>query len=521
MLNEITSEYIESSLGSIEITKDNFLEKFPELIQIIKNSPEFLGLSDRTQLIFDKKENREGKGAMYNRQTHTAYVTSISVELAQKSMFGLSEIDKKIVELIGLCHDLGHTSFGHTGESRVDKILRHFKISAQEFSDYYMKNGNIGASQYVEGEPSFEHHAHSTRVLTKIFERNNVSMDDDLWYKIVWGIMCHSESRVDKTQITQPLWTIARYADKFYAFTDIMDIIKSGTRIPNNILEMIKNDEFAMAKCFDKQTITQKDIDDFSTTLDYFYKEDAFMLFKQQYIEEAELDCKQVKGKTAYFIKTDESIGRMMRILQGVAKYMRKEGIIGKEEILADAMVDEIVAYIIDHPRKKDLDEKSKIIEACLYITANTDSELRRCYRSIAEDVEWCEAFDEKIASPDYKGFEKRISKKKDEKTGRYVEDKKYRVEMRQNPDIILNYNFDAEVEKVENNQIKMRLYKKIKEYRGNVFLPERRNMDSYERRDISLEERRELIKMIEIAKAGGDPFYKRNTFDGPGGEDR
>lgn len=513
MLNKITSEYVESSQKVIEITKDNFLEKFPELIQIIKNSPEFLGLSDRTQLIFDKKENREGKGKVYNRQTHTAYVTSISVELAQKPMFGLSEIDKKIVELIGLCHDLGHTSFGHTGESRVNKILKHFKISAQEFSDYYLKNGNRD-TKYSEGDHSFEHHAHSTRVLTKIFDRNNIIMDDDLLYKILWGIMCHSESRVERTQITKPMWTIARYADKFYAFTDIMDIIKSGTRIPNNILETIKNDEFAMAKCFGKQRITQKDIEDFSNTLDYFYKEDAFMLFKQQYVEEATLDSEEVKGKTAYFIKTDENIGRMMRILQGVAKYMRKEGIIGKEEILADAMVDEIVAYIIEHPRDKGLDEKAKVIEACLYITANTDSELRRCYRSIADDVEWCEAFDKKIASPEYKGFETKISDKEGE-------DKKYRDEMRLNPDIILNYNFDEEVEKVENDQIKMRLYKKIKEYRGNVFLPERRQMETSERRDVSLAERRELIKMIEMAKAGGDPFYKRNNFGGPGGEDR
>lgn len=500
-MNEITYEYVEQSSEVIRITNENFLEKFDELLAIIMNSPEFLGLADRTQLIFDKKENREGKGSVYNRQTHTAYVASISLDIAKKKEFSLTQVEQKIVELIAWCHDLGHTAFGHTGENRTNKILSYYNISAEEFSDYYMGKFHEPRSRYNEVDHSFEHHAHSTRVLRKILSDNNIIIEDELLDKIEWGIMCHSESRVKKAQIQKPLWTIARYADKFYAFTDIMDIIKSGTRIPNDVLVTIKNDEFAMAKCFGEQRITQEDIDNFSSTLDYFYKEDAFKLFKEQYVNEAQLDTEEINGKKAYFIKTDDNIGRLMRILQGVAKYMRKEGIIGKEEILADAMVDEIVAYRIAHPSKNGLDEKAKVIEACLFITSNTDTELRRYYEYMAKDAKWCKEFDEKLSHPEYDGFEIKILQ----------ED---RNEIRKNPDIILNYDFDVEVEKVENSQVKMQLYRKIKEYRGKPLMPERRKMDSYERRDISLAERRELIHLIETAKSGGNPFFKRNIGD-------
>lgn len=503
MLNEITSEeYIEKS-GRIIITRENFLEKFDELLSIIKNSPEFLKLSDRTQLIVDKKENREGRGAVYNRQTHTAYVASISEEIAKKSDFGLTKMEQKMVELIGWCHDLGHTAFGHAGEGRVDKILAYFNISAEEFSDYYMGKLHEPRNKYNEVGHSFEHHAHSTRVLRKILSDNNIIIEDDLLDKIEWGIMCHSESRVKRTQILEPMWTIARYADKFYAFTDIMDIMKSGTRIPDNILERIISEKSFNEDFFKDQgiEITQEDVDNFNSSLDYFYKNDSFAWFKEQYIAEAKLSSEEVNGRVSFFIDTDEKIGRFMRVLQVIVKYMRREGIIGKEDILTNAMVDEIVAYRIEHPNKEGLSEKNKIIEACLFITANTDTELRRYYEYIAKDKEWCQTYDSKVMEPDYEGFETIISQSE-------------RDEIRKNPDIILNYDFDSEVEKVENMQVKIKLYQKIKEYRGKFLVGKSSQEDYIKRRELLLSERRELIRLIENAKAGGDPFFKRHKLE-------
>lgn len=510
MLNEITSEeYIEKS-DRLIITKENFLEKFDELLKIIKNSKEFLSLFDRTQLIFDKKDNREGENSVYNRQTHTAYVANISAEIAKKSEFGLNEVEQKTAELIGWCHDLGHTAFGHAGERRVDKILEYFKISAEEFSDYYMGKLHQPKNKYNEAKHSFEHHAHSTRVLRKILSDNNITIESDLLDEIEWGIMCHSESRVKRTKIINPMWTIARYADKFYAFTDIMDIMKSGVRIPNNILETMKNDKGFEEEFLKKQNleITQEDINNFNSSLDYFYKGDAFDWYKRLYIDQARLNSEEANDKTSYFIDTNGSIGRLMRILQAVVKYMRREGIIGKEDILTNAMVDEIVAYRIEHPSKDGLSEKSKVIEACLFITANTDTELRSYYGyTIARNKEWCQAYNDKFDDPSYEGFETRISREE-------------REEVRKNPDIILNYNFDAEVEKVKDTQVKMKLYQKINEYRSKFLSSKSHETDYSTRRQSLLKERRELIRLIENAKVGGDPFFRRNRMEGPS-EDR
>ena len=132
----------------------------------------------------------------------------------------------------------------------------------------------------------------------------------------------------------------------------------------------------------------------------------------------------------------------------------------------------------------------------------------RRYYEYIAKDKEWCKNFDDRVNNSEYRGFETKITQ---------ID----RDEIRKNPDIILNYNFDQEVEKVRNDKIRTELYRVIEEYKGKPLLDERRKMPLEERRNIFLAERRELIKMIELAKAGGNPFFKRKSVEGPGGEDR
>lgn len=487
----LISEYNEQlNKEKIIITEDNFEEHFVELVKTIRNSPEFLKLADCTQLIFDKKENREGKDAIYNRQSHTDYVADLSEQVAKK--IGLDLKGQKMAYLIGLCHDLGHTAFGHTGENRVNEILKFNKISSSEFGKYYEKKYvNIDydslPARYSEGEHSFEHHAHSTRVLRKILGDKDIILDDTLVDELEWGVLCHSESRVAKTQITNPLWTTARYADKFYSFSDILDIIKSGNRIPDNILAKIKGDKEKYKKIFENKgvTIEDKDIENFDQVLEMFFKENAVEFLKQKYVEEAELDITE-DGKKSYSINTDKNIGKQMRILQGVATYMRKTGIIGKEEVLADAMVDEIVIYRIEQLANTKLTQEEKVMEACLFITSNTDTELRTYYKCISQDKEWNEKFNKLEADPKYR-FVTKISE----------ED---RNEIRKDADIINNYDFNHENKKVVDEAIQKKLELEISEYRKAP----------------SLEKRRELIHKIELAKSGGDPFFKRKL-----GQDR
>ena len=227
----------------LKITKENFLENFDELVSIIKNSPEFMKLRDCTQIIFN---NNNINDKVHNRQTHTLRVAEISKLIAEK--FGLSEFEQKLAELIGLCHDLGHTALGHTGESRVERVLEFYNLPKEEFAMYYMKKYDKANIEEMPDrntmvEHYFEHHAHSTRILRKILKDNNVEITDDILDILEMGVLLHSESRSDKVKIDRALYTIPRTADKSYAFTDIYDIICSENNVPRDIFEQIIKDD--------------------------------------------------------------------------------------------------------------------------------------------------------------------------------------------------------------------------------------------------------------------------------------
>ena len=472
----------------LHITEENFLENFDKLMTIIKNSPEYQKLADCTQVIFDKKGNNK----VHNRQTHTEMVAKLAGMLAER--VGLSQYEQKLARLIGICHDLGHTAFGHTGESRIDKVLKYYGISAKEFNNAYALQSDIPeliiSEEYVEAESSFEHHAHSRRVLRKILKENNIIVDREVLEDLEWGILCHSESRTKNEMVTKKLWTLARYADKFYAFTDIIDTMRSENYIPGDILHRIQEEEkleeekakktgetrksyFAdkNSKEDKKIELEENDFKGFSALLEVFDKS-GISFFVKRYIEEAKI----VEEDGYFYIDTETDIGRKMRIFQGVMKYMREKGFIGKEEKLANAMVDEIIAYRIAHPKEGITEQKDKVLSACLYVSMATDTELRDFYKYMSQDKEWVESFDKKMEHN--VEFETEV-------------DKDEREYIRNNPDMILNYYFDTEINKVRDKNVQDELFHQLIEYRTSP----------------TLKGRRELIKKIEMAKSGGNPF--------------
>lgn len=467
------------------IDESNFLENFDKLISAIKNSSEYQKLADCTQMVFDKK----GSTKVMNRQTHTELVAELASRLAKK--MGFSEFEQKLAELIGICHDLGHTAFGHDGEERCDRALKYYGISAKDLNNAYAKMSNVPEllleGEYDELEHSFEHHAHSRRVLRKILKDNNIIIKEPLLSRIEWGILCHSESRTPNEKVTDILWTFARYSDKFYAFTDTLDTIRSENYIPGDILYRIQAEELEEEKkpieerksyfkdktSKDNETLKleQSDFDEFSAILELF-DQNGVEYFISKYIDEAKI----IEEDNYFYIDTKTNIGRQMRILQGVMKYMRKNGFIGKEEELANAMISEIIAYRIAHPKDGVTEEKDKVIDACLFITMSTDTELRDYYKVIAHNVEWCRYFDEKMKNN--VEFETVIQ----------PDEREY---IRKNPDMILNYYFNTEIDKVKDSSIRVQLNGKLMEYRKKP----------------TLRKRRELIGLIEISQSGGNPF--------------
>ncbi|EYE88130.1 deoxyguanosinetriphosphate triphosphohydrolase [Fervidicella metallireducens AeB] len=122
------------------------------------------------------------------RLTHTLEVSQIARTISRA--IGLNE---DLTEAIALGHDLGHTPFGHTGESVLDKIT---------------SNG-------------FRHNEQSLRVVDYLESGTGLN----LTYEVRDGIYCHSGELIPSTNEGK----VVKLADKIaYINHDIDDAIRAG-----------------------------------------------------------------------------------------------------------------------------------------------------------------------------------------------------------------------------------------------------------------------------------------------------
>ena len=90
----------------------------------IYHSTAFRKLKDKTQVFMFEK------GDYYrNRLTHTLEVSQIARSVSRKL-----QLNEDLAECISLCHDLGHSPFGHVGEDIISQELDHsFNHNFQSF----------------------------------------------------------------------------------------------------------------------------------------------------------------------------------------------------------------------------------------------------------------------------------------------------------------------------------------------------------------------------------------------------
>ena len=106
------------------------------------------------------------------RLTHTMEVAQISRDMART--LGLNE---DLAECIALAHDLGHTPFGHAGESAMNELMKEFGSS-------------------------FEHNEQSLRIVTLLEDRTKKYKGLNLNAEVLEGLMKHRTS-YDKEQKTE------------------------------------------------------------------------------------------------------------------------------------------------------------------------------------------------------------------------------------------------------------------------------------------------------------------------------
>lgn len=142
-------------------------------VEKIMHSPYYNRYTDKTQVFaFYKNDD------ITRRAFHVQLVSRIARNIGR--MLGLN-LD--LIEAIALGHDIGHTPFGHAGESFLNEL-------SLEYSGRF-----------------FHHNVHSVRVLDGIF-RHNISL------QTLDGILCHNGEMEQKEYHTEPLNDFSEFDKK-------------------------------------------------------------------------------------------------------------------------------------------------------------------------------------------------------------------------------------------------------------------------------------------------------------------
>lgn len=186
------------SEGRVRSTSPDFLRnEFQRDRDKILHSKSFRRLSHKTQVFLAPQ------GDHYRtRLTHTLEVAQIARTIARALA-----LNEDLTEAISLGHDLGHTPFGHTGESALAHCIgRHRGMAADD--------------QAIEG--LYRHNEQSLRVVEII---ENAGAGLNLTFEVKDGIVCHTGEQTAETLEGRIVATADRIA---YVNHDIDDAIRAG-----------------------------------------------------------------------------------------------------------------------------------------------------------------------------------------------------------------------------------------------------------------------------------------------------
>lgn len=177
----------------------------------VLHSKAFRRLKHKTQVFIDPK------GDHYRtRLTHSLEVAQIARTIGRALL-----LNEDLIEAIALGHDVGHTPFGHAGESALDEAIREAHVSGRIAPGTACPTG-------------FRHYEQSLRIVDHISRLN-------LTHETRAGIDGHSKGRKDlSSHDGEPTSTleaaVVRISDRIaYMNHDLDDALRSGiiTEVPH------------------------------------------------------------------------------------------------------------------------------------------------------------------------------------------------------------------------------------------------------------------------------------------------
>jgi dGTPase len=221
------------------------IEQLKKLKEEVINSPAYVLLDGKTMLDQNDKRN------IRSRLDHTNNVASIAKkimgriydlccaeEISNTEIFKLNKEKAELyTEITSLAHDLGHTPFGHAGESILNefmqsindkKVIKKIILKRKEcFGEEYEEKQ--GHTEDFEGNLSFEHNEQSALEFNKIVMNSKEQFDCIDTNKIITGILTHSISRYPETP-EDLMAQIVRQTDKIEYknkdYEEVMQYIK-------------------------------------------------------------------------------------------------------------------------------------------------------------------------------------------------------------------------------------------------------------------------------------------------------
>lgn len=255
--------------NGMQLTNAQQLKFAEDFNRFLTTSPELAKIFFNTQ-VYNKIVND-----VTTRGGHSEGVAIVAEQLAIKTaeLSGKSPIEQKISGLIaralGYMHDLGHTPFGHDGESALGAEMERFEATP-EYKDKRQKLfGKKYVTQAGDAEVEvmcYEHNETSAIIgagLIEKFARENgyqVSAASIQYMKT--GILSHSTSRV-KEEPNGAEQKAVRLADKVaYIPQDLLDLLKQGVL---NI-DDLTNEEQALLG-LNEQQLTFKEEEEYASLI--------------------------------------------------------------------------------------------------------------------------------------------------------------------------------------------------------------------------------------------------------------
>jgi len=140
-----------------------------------------------------------------NRLTHTLEVTQIA-----RTVAAALDLNSELAEALALAHDIGHPPFGHSGERKLDALMREFGSG-------------------FPGEAGFDHNLHALRIVEQFEQRYIAHAGLNLTFEVREGIIKHSRDYAPREHAWLAEYLLEQRPPLEAQVIDLVDMIAYNT----------------------------------------------------------------------------------------------------------------------------------------------------------------------------------------------------------------------------------------------------------------------------------------------------